>query len=271
LTPIMREMKFLLQKAAERLLRLFLPDVHRRIASLEWRLKCNQQALDFALKDDWCRWLYLNRGERLDATVDFFDPDRCRFHLERYLLAADDVENKAVADIASGTGYGTKKLRTIGKAASVVGIDIDPLAVDYAAHKHACEGVRYVCASGDRTGLDDGSIDVVVSFETIEHVPDDNALIREMSRLLRAGGRLICSTPNRWPLEVAEHHLREYDVGSFRQILEGFFEVNTIYNQNSGTPTAPFNRGQPAGIVETTTRNAELAECFIAVCTKPTA
>jgi SAM-dependent methyltransferase len=257
----------LLKRIYERALRLLMPALHRKVGLLEWQVQVLQKGLDFALEDDWCRWLYLNRAERMDATVDFFDSGRRRFHLDRYLFAAQNVKNLDVADIASGTGYGTELLLTTGSAASVVGIDIDRGAIDYARNKHMRGGVRYECASGDATGLENASLNVIVSFETIEHVPDDRNLIAEFSRLLKPSGRLICSTPNRWPLELAEHHVREYDETSFRNILEYSFTVDEMYNQNSGMLTAPFNRGQPAGIVATNSLNSDLAECFIAVCT----
>ncbi len=261
-------MKLFVQRTAERILRWFLPEMHRRVALLEWKVSCTQNALDFAITDDWCRWLYLNRGERMDATVDFFDPGRRQFHLDRYLFAAPYLRNKAVADIACGTGYGSELLRKVGSANSVVGVDIEPQAVDYGSHKHGGEGIRFVCAPGESTGLEGSAFDVVVSFETIEHVADDENLLQEFSRLLRPDGLLICSTPNQWPLHLTEHHVREYDMRSFEEVLERSFAIKEMYNQNSGNPRGPFNRGQPAGIVETTQANAESAECFIAVCAK---
>jgi 2-polyprenyl-3-methyl-5-hydroxy-6-metoxy-1,4-benzoquinol methylase len=241
----------------------------QRISHLEWEVRRLHEALDFALHDDWSRWLFRNRAERMDASVSFFDAGRRHFHLERYRFAADHVQGKQVADIACGTGYGTELLCLRGKAARVVGVDIDAEAVAYAKEKHGCSAARYVQASADRTGLPDESFDVVVSFETIEHVAEDLSLLEEFSRLLRPGGLLVCSTPNAWPLEQAEHHLREYDHASFRALLESHFVVETMVNQNSGMQGAPFNRGQPAGITLTTADNAALAECFVAVCRKP--
>ena len=254
--------------ALRRLLRL-LKRGEQRISELEWRLARLERALDFALRDERSRWLYANRAERMDATVPFFHEGRRRFHLERYRFAARHVEGREVADIACGTGYGTELLCAEGKAARAVGVDIDAEAVDYAAAVHGRDGARYVCASADRTGLPDESFDVVVSFETIEHVAEDVPLLDEFSRLLRPGGTLVCSTPNEWPLELAEHHVRVYDHASFKTLLERSFVVESFYNQNSGMPGAPFNRGQAAGITPTTPANASLAECYIAVCRKP--
>jgi SAM-dependent methyltransferase len=106
---------------------------------------------------------------------------------------------------------------------------------------------------------------VIISFETIEHVPDDHSLIEEFFRVLRPGGHLIVSTPNQWPLEDAPFHVREYDRNSFLHVLESRFDCLELYNQNSGSET-PLNHGQPRRIVATTATNEHLAECFIAVC-----
>ena len=135
----------------------------------------------------------------------------------------------------------------------------------YAQKKHGVRNTHFVCATANQLPIADGSVDVITSFETIEHVPDDAALIKEFYRVLRASGILIISTPNQWPLATAPFHVREYNRRSFIAALEGHFECVEIYNQNSGSET-PSNRGQPRGIVATSASNQDLAECYIAIC-----
>ena len=113
--------------------------------------------------------------------------------------------------------------------------------------------------------LPNGCVDVITSFETVEHVPDDEALILEFRRVLRSEGLLFISTPNQWPVEVSPFHLREYDKDSFLSVLSRGFECVELYNQNSGSQT-PYNHNQAAGIVPTTPENEHLAECYLAVC-----
>jgi hypothetical protein len=96
-------------------------------------------------------------------------------------------------------------------------------------------------------------------------VSDDVALVEEFYRVLRAEGILIVSTPNQWPLATAPYHVREYDRRSFLKLLEPKFDCIELYNQNSGCDTA-HNRGQPRGIIVTTTDNQQRAECYIAIC-----
>jgi len=212
-------------------------------------------------------WLYQNREERMDASNDMFDESRRRFHLERYHFAAKFCNDKVVADIACGTGYGTELLSRTGNAKMVFGVDVSSEAINYANIRHSGKSNVFICSLGETTGLGDDSIDIIVSFETIEHVPNDLDLLKEFHRILKAGGILVCSTPNEWPIELATHHLREYSRDSFCGVLEKYFIIDGLYNQNSGG-SSPFNHEQPFGIVETSDENYSLAECFIAVCKK---
>jgi ubiquinone/menaquinone biosynthesis C-methylase UbiE len=218
-----------------------------------------------ALLDRSMQWLQENRLERMDATVEIFDPKRREFHLDRYRFAARHVQGRQVLDCACGTGYGVRMLREIGGAGSVVGVDIENRAIQYARQKHQIDSTIFICSSGDCLPLANNSVDIVTSFETIEHVPDDGTLVEEFYRVLRNDGILILSTPNQWPLADTPHHVREYDRGSFLKVLEPRFDCMELYNQNSGSDT-PLNHGQSRGIVPTTTDNEQHAECYIAVC-----
>jgi ubiquinone/menaquinone biosynthesis C-methylase UbiE len=235
------------------------------VQAVEKRLKATERLLGFVTADETNLWLYVNRQERMDATVDIFENPRREFHLDRYCFAAKRVHGQRVLDCASGTGYGVRLLKEKGRTDAVIGVDVDVNAVAYAFKKHHIEGTMFLCASGDRMPLPDACVDVITSFETIEHVPDDAVLVSEFHRVLRPGGLLIISTPNQWPVTVSPFHLREYDKNTFMKALEAWFECIELYNQNSGTNT-PYNHDQPAGIVETTPENELLAECYIAVC-----
>ena len=237
----------------------------RRYGRLNCGMKTTPDGVLPGLSAETTQWLEQNRLERMDATLDMFDDKRREFHLDRYRFAATRVKMQKVLDCACGTGYGVRLLREQGLAAQVIGVDIAPASIDYAWQHHGVGSVVYLCASADRLPLADGSVDVLTSFETIEHVPDDHALIEEFYRVLRPNGQLIVSTPNQWPLKDTPFHVREYDRQSFVAVLEPRFDCLEICNQNSGSET-PLNRGQTRGIIATTRENEQLAECFIAVC-----
>ena len=245
--------------------------VNRQVINrLKQRVSILENALELVCGDKQMQWLYRHRVERMDATVPMFEPARAGFHLARYEFAAKYVHGKSIADIACGTGYGCRWLIEQGKARHVLGIDNCQEAINYASQRHALANVKYLCSDAIATELQSDSLDCVVSFETIEHIEDDKALIDEFFRLLKPDGMLICSTPNQWPLEVAPYHVREYDRSSFVKLLESRFNIESLFNQNSGTDFK-YNHDQPAGIVITSDENSETAECFIAVARRRTA
>ena len=237
------------------------------LQGLRANLSGQENGIRMLTNDHQLGWLYFNRHERMDPTVpDLFPADRAAFHLQRYEFAATHVADREVADIASGTGYGSEHLATSGGARSITGIDIDHAAVRYATEKHGQPNCTFLHASGDQTGLPPEQFDVVVSFETIEHVPDDAKLLEEFARLLRPGGKLVISTPNEW--ELTPYHVRTFQRDSFVEALSRQFEVESLFNQNSGSEHGQYTRNQEAGIVPTTDQNHRDAECYIAVCRK---
>ena len=154
-----------------------------------------------------------------------------REHEARYIFAGQYVAGKKVLDIACGTGIGTSYLLKVG-AQSCIGLDIDKRTIGYA------KTVYPECTFGVSDALDitlvDSSVDVVVSFETIEHVSDQVKFLMECSRVLRSGGLLICSTPNkkvyRW-LGTNPFHVREYTLKEFEALLESKFDCIDYYAQ----------------------------------------
>jgi SAM-dependent methyltransferase len=136
-------------------------------------------------------------------------------HLARYRFAKERSRGR-ILDVACGTGYGTAML-------GAVGVDLSLEALRYARRHPA----RYVAADAAR--LPFGRVfDTVVSFETIEHVVDPGRFVAECARVLRPGGSLLVSTPNRelWsprsPAPVQRHHVKEFTKKEFLAILKPF-------------------------------------------------
>ena len=237
-----------------------------------YKLRLYRKALTQLLKKlikPYDIWLKENAKERMDATrVDLFNRKRALFHLDRYLFASDFTEGKIVADIACGTGYGTKCLVGKGGAKRVFGIDIDSDTIKYANKFHADPKIRYICTPATQTGLPSASIDIITSFETIEHLQEEVELLEEFYRLLRESGELILSTPNDWGLEIAPFHVRNYNLKALKEKVSEFFKIERIYNQNSGCMERKQNSDQPRGIVPTNDDNFGLAECYIVIAQK---
>lgn len=122
------------------------------------------------------------------GSVQYFD------HIRRYLFAQQDVGAKRVLDVACGTGYGSDILKR-GQAARVVGVDIDENALAYAAKQWQLSNLFQ--ADALHLPFRSHTFDVIVSFETIEHLPEPRAFLHELMRLLAVDGHLILSVPNR--------------------------------------------------------------------------
>lgn len=156
-------------------------------------------------------------GERL--VIEEYPSHIVEEHLARYRYASTFVSGKQVLDIACGTGYGTRLLKEAG-AISVCGMDISLDAVTYAHDKYSCPGVMFKQGDCASVPFENGKFDVVVSFETLEHIKNYKIFISEMGRILKDDGVFIVSTPNKAisspdretpynPFHVKEFHLKE--------------------------------------------------------------
>lgn len=148
-------------------------------------------------------------------------------HVERYHFAAQFVHGKHTLDIACGAGYGTYMLSQAG-AAHVDGVDIGDAMIAYAQSHYAAPNITFYNGSITDFGQE-ATYDVVTSFETIEHVEDYSAALKNLYRALRPGGTLIISTPNRpmsWRPVKSLHdkprnpfHVREFNLSEFTDIV----------------------------------------------------
>ena len=136
-------------------------------------------------------------------------------HVARYRFAREQARGR-ILDVACGTGYGTAML-------GAVGVDLSLDALRYARRHPA----RYVAADAARLPFD-RIFDSVVSFETLEHVPDPERFVAECARVLKPGGLFIVSTPNRdlWSPRSAKplqrHHVKEFTKREFLSVLRPF-------------------------------------------------
>jgi SAM-dependent methyltransferase len=151
----------------------------------------------------------------------------------RYVFAATAVPKARVLDVASGSGLGSEFLRRSG-ARVVVGIEADAAALAGRRRVADASGPSFVRADATQLPLVDGSCDVVISFETIEHVADPSRMLAECRRVLRPGGRLYLSTPNRtvtrW-LPSNPFHVREFTTREILTLVGRHFDGVTCHWQ----------------------------------------
>ena len=175
-------------------------------------------------------------------------------HVHRYLLAREMSHAQRVLDIACGEGYGSAILGTV--AAHVVGVDIAADVVQHASLKYGQPHVEFRRGSCEAIPLDDQSVDIVVSFETIEHISAHEEMMREIRRVLRADGRLIISSPDRHEYSDVEgnqnpYHTRELDRDEFEQLLRRHFAHVTLIGQRvrGGSLVGPLDSATPTTFV----------------------
>ena len=170
-------------------------------------------------------------GERFIPT----EQGRIRLeHYHRYTVILNLLSGKDVLDVACGEGYGSSAMADV--ADSVTGVDISEISVQHAISTYRKSNLSYQQGSASKLDFSDDSFDVVVSFETIEHLFEQEEMISEIGRVLRPDGVFIVSSPNR-PVFHEEYgsenefHVKELDFGEFDELLRKEFSAVDYYGQ----------------------------------------
>ncbi len=191
-----------------------------------------------------------NRSAELPWTGERYVPElegEIRLeHVHRYLLAREITQGKDVLDIACGEGYGSNLLAEV--ANSVIGVDISPETIDHAQSIYQKKNLDFKVGSCAQIPLADASVDLVVSFETIEHHNEHEQMMREIKRTLRPGGLLILSTPNKREYTDAsgqrnQFHVKELYREDLEKLLRASFKNVALYGQRvqTGSYSAPLS------------------------------
>lgn len=170
-------------------------------------------------------------GERLETFIQSRDTIE---HLHRYAIVSDYIKDKVVLDIASGEGYGSNLMAN--QAKFVYGVDIDEETVIKAKEKYRKENLQFQVGRADLIPIPDNSIDVVVSFETIEHHDQHQEMMHEIKRVLKKEGVLIISTPDKLFYTDKRNfknqfHVKELYKDEFSALISTFFKNVQLLNQ----------------------------------------
>lgn len=163
--------------------------------------------------------------ERLDFSNNTpYDAVEASIHLNRYAFTRPFCQGAKVLDAACGQGYGSYLMKTWG-AQEVVGIDIDEDSIKQASWLFKQDGLTYKQHTVEELPFEDHSFDLVVSFETIEHIDYPEKLLKEIKRVLKPGGTIIISCPNDnyyYEHDCAKNpfHKREYTFFEFKEMAE---------------------------------------------------
>ncbi|GAB35420.1 class I SAM-dependent methyltransferase [Gordonia otitidis] len=160
-----------------------------------------------------------------------------RRHEIAYRFIAESCRGLHVLEAGSGEGYGGAMLAAEG--ATVTCVDYDASAVEHTRRRYP----QLTMIQGNLVDLPlpDESVDVVVNFQVIEHLWDQAAFIAECRRVLRPGGRLLISTPNRITFSPGRDtplnpfHTRELDAAELTDLLiEGGMETVVMHGVYHG-------------------------------------
>lgn len=170
-------------------------------------------------------------GERLETFIKNQDTIE---HLHRYAIVSEYIEGKVVLDIACGEGYGSNLMSE--KAKLVYAVDIDFETVLSAKKKYIKENLFFKEGQAESIPITDNCIDVVVSFETIEHHDKHHEMMLEIIRVLKKDGILIISTPDKLFYNDKrnfknEFHIKELYKEEFTSLIQKYFKNVQHLNQ----------------------------------------
>jgi ubiquinone/menaquinone biosynthesis C-methylase UbiE len=162
-------------------------------------------------------------------------------HKARYNFAVPFCHDKRILDVACGTGYGSEILAKSSNS-QVVGCDSSVEAITEARRRQPRDRLFFCRVDATSLPFTEAQFDVCVSFETMEHVSDPSAFIKELHRVCREDGLLILSTPNRRVYSPGTlpgmrprnpFHIREFVLGELLSALaSGGFSAIRLYGQH---------------------------------------
>lgn len=205
---------------------------------------------------------YVERLEVNEATRETMLYDE---HIVRYEFVKPFVLEKKVLDIACGSGYGVQMMKQAG-ARHVIGIDADNQAITEAKQEYREEGIEFRLGNAEHLDLPDAAVDVITSFETIEHLDRYESYLAELARVLTGEGVAFISTPNRDVFgQKNPFHVKEFTKSEFESALKQHFPFVKILEQKNAL--ASFIAGSGKGeILVNDSGSAPLY--FIGVCSK---
>ncbi|MCC7327930.1 MAG: class I SAM-dependent methyltransferase [Burkholderiales bacterium] len=167
-------------------------------------------------------------------------------HWHRYAAVVPLAAGKRVVDAACGEGYGSFLLGAT--AAAVTGVDVSAEAIAHASARYSRANLDFVVGSVTALPLPAASVDLVVSFETIEHLAEQREMLADFRRVLTADGVLVISSPNRPVYNEAgaienHYHVRELDRAELAALLASGFPQQAWYAQRIVAQSALWSEG----------------------------
>lgn len=163
-------------------------------------------------------------------------------HRARYKLACSYVQNEGkILDFACGIGYGSFILSKNSHAVEIDAVDKNIESIAYANKYYQCDKIKYIVENAHNFVPAINYYDLIVSFETIEHLEHIDEYLKRIAKSLKNTGIFICSTPNQsvspFNPVTSKYHIRHYTPLEFDHLLKsnGFIvnEKKSQYSQLS--------------------------------------
>ena len=190
-------------------------------------------------------------ADHIDGTPGRFVPQEMKGelveaeHLSRYWWASALAPGRRVLDAGCGMAYGSRLMAEAG-AAEVTGVDLAEDVIR-AARAEAGDGIRLEAGDVAALPFEDGAFDLVVCFEVIEHVPDQDRVLGELRRVLARGGLLAISSPNRDAYVPGNpHHVHEYTPPELEAALRKRWPEVRLFQQHNYLACSITGDGAPA-------------------------
>lgn len=221
-------------------------------------------------------------SKSLEFTGERFTPECVREiwyeHFHRYVFARQLVSGLDVLDAACGEGYGSALLADSAKA--VTGVDVSHAAIAHAQQRYIADNLEFQAADCLDLPFRDDQFDCIVSFETLEHLDDQEGLMKEFRRVLKPQGFLLISSPDKKiytdrQKNQNEFHVRELYRDELERLLGAYFPASRLWGQKLLFQSAIWSLDEAAGVSFHQEKDGQLtasaAPChdpvyFIAIC-----
>ena len=208
-------------------------------------------------------------GERFIISKSMQNEEIYIEHTIRYQSIINLIKDKIVLDAATGDGYGANIMSSF--ALEVYGVDISSETIEHAKKHYKNKNLEYVEASIAKLPFPDAFFDVVVSFETIEHVDEElqKVFLKEIKRVLKNDGLLIISTPDKKYYSDLydyhnEYHVKEFYEKEWNEFISRYFKYTKTFYQRHEVVNL-ITHEQTASI-QNISKNLEYGKYLISLC-----
>lgn len=157
-----------------------------------------------------------------------------RWHALKNILKSEIKDGITILDIGGYDGFISYKLNKIFPNLKITVVDVDKSGLQIAKGR----GLSTLCSSGLELPIKDNLVDVVLCLDLLEHIKEDNALIKEISRILKKNGKIILTTPmqngvtfpflNKEKTEIINKNWSHFRKGYSLKRIEKLFENNDL-------------------------------------------